>query len=109
MIAVAKARQYLEQLGLLQAAGVLESRLEAATHRQLPYAEFLVDLLGIEAAARRERYLRTRMRLAHLPFHTSASSRPSISGRSGSWPAWLSWPTPPTWSSWAPRGVERRT
>ncbi|MFZ5898541.1 MAG: ATP-binding protein, partial [Bacillota bacterium] len=27
------------------------------------------DLLGIEAAARRERYLKTRTRLAHLPYH----------------------------------------
>src|SRR5947207_15183007 len=29
--------------------------------------EFLADLLDCEVAARRERYLRTRMRLAHLP------------------------------------------
>lgn len=86
MIAVAKARQYLEQLGLHQAAAVLESRLEAAAHKQRPYAEFLVDLLGIEAAARRERYLRTRMRLAHLPFPRTLeqfdfSFQPSIDER----------------------------
>jgi DNA replication protein DnaC len=48
---------------------VLESRLEAAAQKQVPYADFLADLLGAEAAARRERYLRTRTRLAHLPFH----------------------------------------
>lgn len=69
MIALEKARQYLEQLGLSHAAAVLESRLEAAAQKQLPYSDFLVDLLGLEAAARRERYLRTRTRLAHLPFH----------------------------------------
>ncbi|WP_305849870.1 ATP-binding protein [Thermaerobacter sp. PB12/4term] len=69
MIALEKARQYLEQLGLSHAAAVLESRLEAAAQKQLPYPDFLVDLLGLEAAARRERYLRTRTRLAHLPFH----------------------------------------
>jgi DNA replication protein DnaC len=68
MIALEQARQHLEHLGLAQAAAVLEGRLEAAAHRQLPYAEFLADLLGAEAAARRERYLRTRTRLAHLPF-----------------------------------------
>lgn len=68
MIAVEKARQYLMQLGLEQAAAVLDSRLEAAVQKELPYAEFLADLLGIEAGARRERYLRTRTRLAHLPF-----------------------------------------
>lgn len=86
MIAIAKARHYLEQLGLHQAAAVLEGRLEAAAHKQLPYAEFLVDLLGVEATARHERYLRTRMRLAHLPFHRTLeqfdfSFQPSIDER----------------------------
>jgi DNA replication protein DnaC len=69
MIALEVARYHLEHLGLAQAAAVLESRLEAAAQKQTPYAEFLADLLGAEAAARRERYLRTRTRLAHLPFH----------------------------------------
>jgi len=69
MIALEKARSYLEQLGLVQVASVLESRLEVATQKELPYADFLAYLMGIEAAARRERYLRTRTRLAHLPFN----------------------------------------
>ena len=86
MIALEKARQYLEQLGLNHAAAVLESRLEAAAQKQLPYPEFLVDLLGLEAAARRERYLRTRTRLAHLPFHRTLEQfdfgfQPSIDER----------------------------
>ena len=68
MIALEQARHYLEHFGLEQAAAVLEGRLEAAARQQAPYAEFLADLLGTEAAARRERYLRTRTRLAHLPF-----------------------------------------
>ena len=71
MIALEQARHYLEQLGLAQAAAVLDSRLEAAARKQAPYAEVLADLLGAEAAARRERYLRTRTRLAHLPFRRS--------------------------------------
>lgn len=86
MIAVAKARQYLEDLKLTQAAEVVESRLEAAAQKELPYAEFLVDLLGIEARARRERYLITRTRLAHLPFRKTLedfdfSFQPSIDER----------------------------
>lgn len=68
MIALEQARGYLEQLGMAEAALVLESRLEAAAHKQLSYAEFLADLLGAESAARRERYLKTRTRLAHLPY-----------------------------------------
>jgi DNA replication protein DnaC len=68
MLALEQARHYLTQLGLDQAAAVMESRLEVAAQKQLPYADVLADLLGTEAAARRERYLRTRTRLAHLPF-----------------------------------------
>ena len=86
MIAVEVARYHLEHLGLAQAAAVLESRLEAAAQKQTPYAEFLADLLGAEAAARRERYLRTRTRLAHLPFHRTLeqfdfSFQPSVDER----------------------------
>jgi DNA replication protein DnaC len=68
MIALEQARGYLEHLGMAEAALVLESRLEAAAHKQMSYVEFLNELLGAEAAARRERYLKTRTRLAHLPY-----------------------------------------
>jgi DNA replication protein DnaC len=86
VIALEQARGYLEGLGLEQAAAVLEARLEAATQQQRPYAEFLADLLGVEAAARRERYLRTRLRLAHLPVQRTLESfdfgfQPSIDKR----------------------------
>ena len=68
MIALEKARQHLTQLKMTQAAAVLDARLEAAAKRKVSYADFLADLLDLEAAARRERYLVTRTRLAHLPF-----------------------------------------
>ena len=55
MIAVEQARLHLEQLGLTQAAAVLDSRLQHATRKELSYADFLVDLLRVEATARRER------------------------------------------------------
>ena len=48
---------------------MLDNRLDLAAQQHLSYPEVLSDLLGIEAAARRERYLKTRTRLAHLPFH----------------------------------------
>jgi len=86
MIAAAQARQSLEQLGLAEAAAVLDGRLEAASQKQLPYADFLADLLSTETAARRERYLRTRTRLAHLPFQRTLDQfdfrfQPSIDKR----------------------------
>lgn len=86
MLAVEKARTYLEQLGLAQAALALEGQLEAAARKQLPYAEFLSELLGVEAAARRERYLHTRTALAHFPYHRTLEQfdfafQPSIDER----------------------------
>jgi DNA replication protein DnaC len=86
MVARDLAHHYLEHLGLGQAAAVLESRLEQAAQKQLPYADFLADLLEIEVAARRERYLKTRTRLAHLPFHRTLeqfdfSFQPSVDER----------------------------
>src|SRR5512142_2564202 len=86
MIALEQARTYLEQLGLKEAASVLESRMEAAAHKQLPYADFLADLMGVESAARRERYLKARTRLAHLPYHRTLEQfdfgfQPSIDER----------------------------
>ena len=56
MIAIERARQQLIELGLTQAAGLLDSSLEAASQKDLTYADFLVDLLD------------ARTGLAHLPF-----------------------------------------
>ena len=68
MIALEQARRHLETLGMTQAVEVLDSRLDDAARRQLPYPEMLADLRGVEVTARRERFLTTRTRLAHLPF-----------------------------------------
>ena len=68
VIELEQARSYLEQLGLMQAADVMESRLATAAQKELSYAEFLSDLLGVEVAARRQRYLTARTRLAHFPY-----------------------------------------
>jgi DNA replication protein DnaC len=86
MIVTEQARHYLEILGLPQAAAVLDSRMDAATRAELPYADFLADLLGVEVGARRERYLRTRTSLAHFPFQRTLESfdfafQPSIDQR----------------------------
>lgn len=86
MIALERARQSREALGLVQAAAVLESRLEAAATPEMTYADFLADLRDAEGAVRRERYLKARMRLAHLPCHTTLDQfdfafQPSIDER----------------------------
>ncbi|MCC6421838.1 MAG: ATP-binding protein [Gemmataceae bacterium] len=68
MLALAQAHAYLEQLQLPHAAAVLANKLDAAAAHDLPYAEVFAEVLAVELAARRERYLRTRTNLAHFPF-----------------------------------------
>lgn len=75
-----------ETLGLKQAVEALDNSLDSAANKQLTYPEMLADLLAIEVPARRERYLTTRTRLAHLPFHRTLeefdfSFQPSIDER----------------------------
>jgi DNA replication protein DnaC len=62
-----RVHQALVSLGLAELDAVVEARLEQAAQREQAYGEFLAEFLECEVAARRERYLRTRMRLAHLP------------------------------------------
>ncbi len=86
MIELTRVREGLEFLGLNEMAAVLDSRLEAAAQKDKTYLEFLTDLVDSELAVRRERYLKTRTRLAHLPFHKTLeqfdfSFQPSIDDR----------------------------
>ena len=67
-IALEQARQHLETLGLKQAVEALDNTLDTAASQQLTYPEMLAQLLGLEVSARRERYLSTKIRMAHLPF-----------------------------------------
>ena len=85
-IALEQARQHLEVLGLKQAVEVLDNTLDAAANKQLTYADVLAQLLGAEVAARRERYLTTKTRMAHLPFQRTLEQfdfgfQPSIDER----------------------------
>lgn len=55
-------------LGLKAIEARLENLLEQASKKEPSYADFLQDLLNCEVDARRTRYLRARLQLAHLPF-----------------------------------------
>lgn len=86
MIVLERARQHLLTLGLRDAAEALDARLEEAAKREVPYADFLVDLLETELAVRRRRYLETRTKLARLPFRKTLEefdfgAQPSIDPR----------------------------
>jgi DNA replication protein DnaC len=58
----------LNGLGLKAIEARLEGLLEQAAKKDPSYADFLDHLLGCEVEARRSRYLRARLQLAHLPF-----------------------------------------
>jgi DNA replication protein DnaC len=68
MTVIARLHTALATLGLSEAEAVVDAHLEQAAKDDRPYAEWLCDLLDREVDVRRARYLRTRTRLAHLPF-----------------------------------------
>jgi len=68
MTTIEHLRGALNGLGLKAVEARLENLLEEATKKEPSYADFLNDLVGCEVEARRSRYLRARLQLAHLPF-----------------------------------------
>jgi DNA replication protein DnaC len=65
---IERLQSTLTTLGLKAVEARLEGILEQAAKKEPTYAEFLDELLGCEVEARRARYLRARLQLAHLPF-----------------------------------------
>jgi len=68
MTTIEHLQSALNGLGLKAVESRLESLLEQAAKTEPSYADFLQDVLGCEVDARRGRYLRARLQLAHLPF-----------------------------------------
>jgi len=68
MTAIEQLQGNLNTLGLKAVEARLENLLEQASKDEPSYADFLGQLLGCEVEARRTRYLRARLQLAHLPF-----------------------------------------
>lgn len=68
MTALEQLETTVEGLGLKAVQARLPNLLEQAAQLQPGYADFLLDVLKTEADARRSRYLRARLQLAHLPY-----------------------------------------
>ena len=66
--AIEHLQSTLNGLGLKAIEARVENLLEQAAKEEPSYADFLRDILGCEVEARRSRYLRARLQLAHLPF-----------------------------------------
>ena len=68
MTTLERLRSALGALNLTAIDARLEPLLEAASKKEPSYADFLLEVINAEADARRQRYLKTRLQLAHLPY-----------------------------------------
>ena len=68
MTTLERLRTTLAVLNLTAVDARLEPLLENASKKEPSYADFLLEVMSTEADARRQRYLKTRLQLAHLPY-----------------------------------------
>lgn len=68
MTSIERLDQTLAALSLTAVAARLEGLLEHAAKQTPSYGDFLLGVLTEELEARRQRYLKTRLQLAHLPY-----------------------------------------
>src|SRR5690349_1098056 len=68
MTTIDKLQDSIGALGLTAVGGRVESLLEQAAKKEPSYGDFLLEVLNTETDARRQRYLKTRLQLAHLPY-----------------------------------------
>lgn len=68
MTTLERLQQTLAALSLTAVEQRVESILEQASKGEPSYGDFLLDVLTTEVEARRQRYLKTRLQLAHLPY-----------------------------------------
>jgi DNA replication protein DnaC len=68
MTAIEQLQETLSGLGLGSIEARLEGLLEQAAKKEPSYGDFLLEVLTTESDARRQRYLKTRLQLAHLPY-----------------------------------------
>ena len=68
MTPVDQLRTTLAALSLTAIDTRLEGLLENAAKKEPSYADFLLEVMNTEADARRQRYLKARLQLAHLPY-----------------------------------------
>ena len=68
MTTVERLRTTLATLDLTAIDARLETLLENASKQDPAYGIFLLEVVSTEVDARRQRYLKTRLQLAHLPY-----------------------------------------
>ena len=68
MTPIEQLRSTLATLSLTAIDARLDALLETAAKKEPSYADFLAEVINTEADARRQRYLKARLQLAHLPY-----------------------------------------
>jgi len=68
MTSIEQLHDAITALGMTALGLRLEALLEKASKDAPSYADFLLETLNAETDARRQRYLKTRLQLAHLPY-----------------------------------------
>ncbi len=68
MTSIEQLHEAISGLGMTALDLRLEGLLEKASKDAPSYADFLLETLNTETDARRQRYLKTRLQLAHLPY-----------------------------------------
>ena len=76
MTPLERLRTTLGTLNLTAVDARLESLLESASKNESAYADFLLEVMSTEVDARRQRYLKTRLQLAHLLTTSEVEWRP---------------------------------
>jgi DNA replication protein DnaC len=76
----------IRHFGWVRIPEILHQHAEEASNRNIPYLEFLDNLLAEEMLAKHDRFIQTRTRLAHLPFRKTLDQfdfafQPSIDER----------------------------
>ncbi len=107
--------EHLRKLRLLKSGERLEALLQHAAAKELPYAEFLDQVLGEEVAAKTSKNIAMRTAMARFPFVKPLETfdfayQPSIdASRCSSWLPATSSSTATTSSCWGHRAWARRT
>ncbi|WP_166246133.1 IS21-like element helper ATPase IstB [Paenibacillus turpanensis] len=86
MILTERLQEIFQQLGWVRIPEILHQHAEEAARDNISYLEFLDKLLQEELSAKHDRYLKTRTRLARLPYHKTLAQfdfefQPSVDER----------------------------
>jgi len=73
-VQIDRLQEQLKRLKLVRTADQLAALLQEAGKKELPYSDFLEELLGRELTAKQERHTAMKTSMARFPFHKSLES-----------------------------------